>query len=149
MARMLLFGQGGAVNVAGVIAIANAKSAPIKRLLTSTNPQNILDLTYGYPRCAVLILENGMLAIVNRSPDELARAISKFMCINISALISEIPAPNYHFYSRFFRRLPKKINPILKTSNNPPAQRTLSRQTGFSPVLGNWLGITKTCDAPP
>jgi len=76
MGRMLLFGRGGAVTVESVLAVANAKSAPIKRLLASANPQDLLDLTYGYPRKAVLILSNGMLAVVSRTPEEIARVIS-------------------------------------------------------------------------
>ncbi|MDX2076632.1 MAG: DUF370 domain-containing protein [bacterium] len=76
MSHILIIGRGGSINASRVTAIANAKSAPIKRLLECTNPQQILDLTYGYPRRAVLVLDNGMLAIVSRSPEELARAIS-------------------------------------------------------------------------
>lgn len=88
MGRIIILGQGGAVDGESVIAIGNAKSAPIKRLLASTPPHHIIDLTYGYPRLAVLILKNGMVVLVSRTPGELARAISKFMCINISARIS-------------------------------------------------------------
>lgn len=75
MTNMLLFGQGGAINPARVVLVASAKSTPIKRLLQVTAPDRIFDLTYGYPRGAVILFDNGCLALVSRTPGEVVGAL--------------------------------------------------------------------------
>lgn len=78
MAKILLLGRGGAINMDRVIAVAHARSAPIRRLIEATDDSRLLNLTYGYPRRSVLILDDGILVISSRTPQELARALG--MC---------------------------------------------------------------------
>ena len=75
MANMLILGRGGSINAERVIALAHAKSAPIVRLVQATDPCHVLNMTYGYPRRSVIILDNGFIVISSRTPDELARAV--------------------------------------------------------------------------
>jgi len=75
MPDMLLVGQGGAINTAHVLAVASIKSAPVQRLLKASPQDRILDLTYGYPRQALIIFANGLLVISSRTSAELARAL--------------------------------------------------------------------------
>ncbi|MBL8132295.1 MAG: DUF370 domain-containing protein [Anaerolineae bacterium] len=75
MRKMLLFGQGGGINAARVVLVASSKSTPIKRLLQATSPDRVFDLTYGYPRAAVILFDNGYVALVSRTPAELLRAL--------------------------------------------------------------------------
>lgn len=75
MPDMLLVGHGGAINTAHVIAVASIKSAPVQRLLKATPPERVLDLTYGYPRHAIILFATGWIIISNRTPQELTRAL--------------------------------------------------------------------------
>ena len=75
MPNLLILGRGGVINSDQVVAIAPAKSAPIKRLLEAAGAERVLNLTYGYPRQAVILLNNGFLVISSRSMEELTRAI--------------------------------------------------------------------------
>lgn len=75
MAKMLILGRGGSINTERVIAVANAKSTPIRTLVAATEENRILNLTFGYPRRAVIVLDNGYLVLSSRTPDELARAL--------------------------------------------------------------------------
>jgi regulator of extracellular matrix RemA (YlzA/DUF370 family) len=75
MPRILILGRGGSIDADRVVAVASAKSAPIKRLLQAIGPERVLNLTYGYPRQAVILFDNGYLAVVSRTVDELARAL--------------------------------------------------------------------------
>lgn len=73
---MLTFGRGGIVDAAHVVAVAAARSAPIKRLLLKTPTERILNLTYGYPRESVLILDNGFLVIVSLTVEALSQLLN-------------------------------------------------------------------------
>lgn len=75
MAKILLLGHGGSINMSRVIAIAPAKSDPVRRLVKETEPGKVLNLTYGYPRRSIIILDNGYVVLSSRTPDELARAV--------------------------------------------------------------------------
>lgn len=75
MPRMLILGRGGAVDANRVVAIVPARSAPVKRLLEAAGPGRVLNMTYGYPRQAVLLFDNGYLAVVSRTVEELTRAV--------------------------------------------------------------------------
>jgi len=76
MPKVLILGRGGSINVDRVIAVAHAKSAPISRLIQSTDDSKVLNLTFGYPRRSVLVLDNGFIVLSSRTPDELARALA-------------------------------------------------------------------------
>ncbi|MFZ4462192.1 MAG: extracellular matrix/biofilm biosynthesis regulator RemA family protein [Patescibacteria group bacterium] len=72
---MLLLGRGGAISANHVIAIANIKSTPVKRMVKSTPESHVLNLTYGYPERSVIIMDNGYLVISSRHQSEIAKAI--------------------------------------------------------------------------
>ncbi len=72
---MFSVGRGGAIAADRVIAVARASSAPIKRLLEAAGPGLVLNLTYGEPRQAVILLESGHLAVVNLSVEEVLRRL--------------------------------------------------------------------------
>lgn len=74
---MLLFGRGGAINANRVVLIANARSSPIKRLIKTINQDLIFDLTYGAPCQTVILFENGTIALVQRTPGEVVRALTR------------------------------------------------------------------------
>jgi regulator of extracellular matrix RemA (YlzA/DUF370 family) len=71
MSNWIQVGEGGVIDKRRVVAIGRVRSAPILRLLKSTDPTRILVLTYGYPRQSVLLLDNGYLAIVSTSLEDL------------------------------------------------------------------------------
>lgn len=75
MASMILLGEGGSLSPKHIIAVASAHSAPIKRMLKMLPAHQILDLTYGYPRNTVVILDNGMLAITSYTIDQMTLAV--------------------------------------------------------------------------
>lgn len=75
MTRVLQLGHGGFIIPQRVVAIAGAKSAPIIRLLKATDPSRIIDLTYGYPRRSVVIMDNGYVVLSSRTQKDIARAI--------------------------------------------------------------------------
>jgi regulator of extracellular matrix RemA (YlzA/DUF370 family) len=75
MPNILILGRGGSINADRVIAIAPAKSAPILRMMEATDASHVLNMTYGYPRRSVIVLDNGFLVISSRTPGELARAV--------------------------------------------------------------------------
>ena len=75
MPRVLILGRGGSINASRVIAVAHAKSAPIQRMVEATDTSRVLNLTYGYPRRSVIILEGGFVVLSSRTPGELARAL--------------------------------------------------------------------------
>lgn len=72
---MFSVGRGGAISADRVVAVARASSAPIKRLLEAAGPALVLNLTYGEPRQAVILLESGHLAVVNLSVEEVLRRL--------------------------------------------------------------------------
>ncbi len=73
MSRWIVVGRGGILDAAHVVAIARARSAPVKRLLEAAGPARVINLTYGYPRQSVVLLDNGFLAVVTLSVEDLAR----------------------------------------------------------------------------
>ncbi len=75
MPNMLILGRGGAINAERVLAVVHAKSAPVLRLVQATDPSHILNMTYGYPRRSVIVLDNGLVVLSSRTPTELTRAL--------------------------------------------------------------------------
>ena len=76
MEHWITVGEGGALAIARIVAIANARSAPVKRWLATIDPTRVLDLTYGYPRRAVVLLDNDYIALVSIAPDALAHQLN-------------------------------------------------------------------------
>ncbi len=75
--KLVLLGRGGAVATGRVVAVAQARSAPVRRLLEAAGQARVLTLTYGEPRRAVLLLDNGFLAVVSLTPEELVEMLSR------------------------------------------------------------------------
>ncbi len=48
----------------------------VKRLLEAAGPQRVLNLTYGYPRQSVALLDNGCLAVLSLSVEELLERLN-------------------------------------------------------------------------
>lgn len=71
MPDFVALGEGGILDTERIVAIGRANSAPVKRLVESTVPEKVLYLTYGYPRQSVILLENGFLAVVSLSLEDL------------------------------------------------------------------------------
>jgi regulator of extracellular matrix RemA (YlzA/DUF370 family) len=71
MGYLVVLGRGGALDPDRVVAVARAKSAPVKRLLEAAGPSRVINMTYGYPRQSVVLLDNGYLAIVSLTIEEL------------------------------------------------------------------------------
>lgn len=76
MPKILILGRGGSINADRVIAVAHIKSAPILRMIQATDDNRVLNLTYGFPRRSVIVLDNGFIVLSSRTPDELARALA-------------------------------------------------------------------------
>lgn len=75
MSKILLLGRAGSINRERVVAIARARSAPILRMIQATDPSRVLNMTYGYPRRSVMVLDNGFIVLSSRTPEELAKAL--------------------------------------------------------------------------
>lgn len=76
MSCWITIGQGGVIDTARVVAVANARSAPVKRWLENIDPVRIINLTYGHPRQSIILLDNDYLILVPLSPDELTRLLN-------------------------------------------------------------------------
>ena len=75
MSKPIMLGHGGAINPEQVLAIGRAGSAPIKRLLKEAGQGKVLNLTYGYPRQSVILLNNGYLAIVSLTVEDILETL--------------------------------------------------------------------------
>lgn len=71
MGRLLRMGEGGLLDAGRIVAVARARSAPVRRLLKHADASRVLDLTYGYPRESVVLLEGGWLALISLTPQAL------------------------------------------------------------------------------
>jgi regulator of extracellular matrix RemA (YlzA/DUF370 family) len=74
MPKMIKLGRGGGVAVDRVVAVAPFRSKPIKRLLDAAGSGKVVNLTYGYPRLSVILLDNGYLLVTKLTTDEVMRA---------------------------------------------------------------------------
>ncbi len=77
MPKILILGRGGSINADRVIAVAHAKSAPVMRMVQATDANRVINMTYGYPRRSVLILDDGVVVLSSRTPAELAKALGR------------------------------------------------------------------------
>ncbi len=71
MSRWIHLGPGGLIGRWQIVAVGRAKSAPVRRLLEAAGPGKVLNMTYGYPRQSVVLLDNGFLAVVSLTVEEL------------------------------------------------------------------------------
>jgi regulator of extracellular matrix RemA (YlzA/DUF370 family) len=70
MEPFLTMGRGGIIDTRRIILVASARSTPIKRLLQTTRPEQVINLTYGYPRESVVVMEGGFLIISSLTVDQ-------------------------------------------------------------------------------
>lgn len=75
MSRWIGVGEGGVLTVERIVAIAQAKSAPIRRLAEAVGPKQMIDLTFGQSREAVVVLDSGHVAAVSLTPEELVERL--------------------------------------------------------------------------
>lgn len=75
MRHMVSLGEGGAIDAAYIVLVTPFKSKPIRRLLAQTDPARVLNMTYGYPRESVLLLDNGFIVIASQKAVDLAAAL--------------------------------------------------------------------------
>lgn len=71
MGHIISLGPGGALDLSRIVAVGRVTSAPIKRLLAAAGPQHVINLTYGYPRQSVVLLDNGYLAVVSLTVEDI------------------------------------------------------------------------------
>ncbi|NLF78341.1 MAG: DUF370 domain-containing protein [Chloroflexi bacterium] len=76
MTRWIAVGYGGLLDAERVVAAVRARSAPVKRLLDAAGPDQIINLTYGYPRKSVVLLDTGHLALLPLAFDDLLRLLN-------------------------------------------------------------------------
>ena len=72
---MIVLSPGGIIQTDHVALVAPIHSEPIKRFVTKMPEDTTLNLTYGYPRQAVILFTNGYLAIVSQTVEELAEQL--------------------------------------------------------------------------
>lgn len=75
MSRFVVIGRGGVINADDIVAIVPAKSAPVKRMLDAAHPAQVINMTYGYPRTAVIVFNNGCFALVSQTVASLAELL--------------------------------------------------------------------------
>jgi len=77
MGRWIVVGKGGILAVDRVVAVARANSVPIRRLVEAVGRERMLDLTFGQPRRAVVVLDSGHVAAVSLTPEALLRRLQE------------------------------------------------------------------------
>jgi len=77
MRQWIVVGKGGILAVDRVVAVARADSAPIRRLVEAVGRERVVDLTFGQPRRAVVVLDSGHVAAVSLTPETLLRRFKK------------------------------------------------------------------------
>jgi regulator of extracellular matrix RemA (YlzA/DUF370 family) len=77
MGRWLVVGEGGVLAADRIVVIAQARSAPIRRLAEAVGPKQMIDLTFGQSREAVVVLDSGHVAAVSLTPEELVERLQE------------------------------------------------------------------------
>lgn len=65
MADFILIGDHTLINTRRIMAAVSVRSQPIQRLLKTYPRERLFDLTFGYPRSAVLLFDNGRLGLIS------------------------------------------------------------------------------------
>lgn len=71
MHAFIPLGRGGILASERILAVASVRSAPVKRLLAHIAPERIVNLSYGYPRETVVLMEGGMFIITSLTVEQL------------------------------------------------------------------------------
>ena len=77
MGQWIVVGTGGILAVDRVVAVARADSAPIRRLVEAVGRERVVDLTFGQPRRAVVVLDSGHVAAVSLTPEALLERLQE------------------------------------------------------------------------
>ena len=77
MGQWIVVGKGGILAVDRVVAVARADSAPIRRLVEAVGRERVVDLTFGQPRRAVVVLDSGHVVTVSLTPETLLKRFKK------------------------------------------------------------------------
>jgi len=77
MGGWIVVEKGGVLAVDRMVAIARANSAPIRRLVEAVGRERMVDLTFGQPRRAVVVLDSGHVAVVSLTPEALLRRLQE------------------------------------------------------------------------
>jgi regulator of extracellular matrix RemA (YlzA/DUF370 family) len=75
MAQWITVGKGGVLAVGRIVAVAQANSAPIRRLVEAVGRERFVDLTFGQPRRSVAVLDSGHVVAVSLTPETLLRRL--------------------------------------------------------------------------
>ena len=75
MSRLISVGKGGVVAADRIVVVAQASSAPIRRMVEAVGRERVVDLTFGQPRRSVLVLDSGHVVAASLTPEELLRAL--------------------------------------------------------------------------
>ncbi|MEA3375372.1 MAG: DUF370 domain-containing protein [Chloroflexota bacterium] len=75
MGRWLVVGDGGVLAIDRIVAVAQARSAPIHRLAEAVGVEWMVDLTFGQSREAVVVLDSGHVVAVSLTPEELVHRL--------------------------------------------------------------------------
>lgn len=71
MSKWVTVGKGGILTLDRIVSVARADSAPVRRLVEAVGREREVDLTFGQPRRAVVVLDSGHIAAVSLTPGEL------------------------------------------------------------------------------
>jgi regulator of extracellular matrix RemA (YlzA/DUF370 family) len=74
--RVIDVGRGGVIVAERVVAVGRADSAPMRRLVRAVAPDRMINLTFGRPRRAVVVLDSGHVALVALSPETVAKRLA-------------------------------------------------------------------------
>ena len=77
MGRWLVLGEGGVLAVDRIVSLAQARSAPIRRLAEAVGAKQMVDLTFGQSREAVVVLDSGHVVAVSLTPEELVERLQE------------------------------------------------------------------------
>ena len=77
MTKWMSVGKGGVLTVDRIVAFAQASSAPIRRLVEAVGRDRFVDLTFGQPRRAVVVLDSGHVVAVSLAPETLLEKLQE------------------------------------------------------------------------
>jgi regulator of extracellular matrix RemA (YlzA/DUF370 family) len=75
MAKWISVGRGGMIDADRIMLIVPTRSAPIKQLLRDLDNQRVINMTYGDPRQAVVVFDNGYVAVTSLTVNQLMERI--------------------------------------------------------------------------
>jgi regulator of extracellular matrix RemA (YlzA/DUF370 family) len=76
MSRWIAVGYGALLDAERIVAAVRVRSTPVKRMLAAAGPAQVVNLTYGYPRECVVLLDTGHFALISLTLDELLRQLN-------------------------------------------------------------------------